>query len=178
MRHITYPAWLKWFFWSLFIGGVACAAWRPTLWLGWGMLIQTGYLLLGYVCIYMAELESDLILQAKQDIGDWNQQIVALSKYRIEHHERDQEVQALQDFNRLFWREYLKSRRYLLRSTLKTDPDWQARYLACNQQAGDWLTHLQTKLETGQVCLEKDDQAYFDRMSAFHEHQMAQSIIQ
>ena len=178
MRHITYPNWLKWFFWSLFIGGVACAAWRPTLWLGWGMLIQTGYLLLGYVCIYMAELESDLILQAKQDVGDWNREIVALSKYRIEHHERDQEIQALQDFNRLFWREYLKSRRYLLRSTLKTDPDWQARYRACNQEAGDWLRHLQIKLETGQVSLQAEDQDFLDRMSSLHEHQMAQSIIQ
>lgn len=178
MRHIKYPAWLKWFLWSLFIGGVSCAIWPPTLWLGWGMLIQTGYLLLGYVCIYMAELESDLILQAKQDVGDWNREVVALSKYRMAHHDRDQEIQALQDFNRLFWREYLKARRYLLRSTLKTNPDWQARYQACNQQARDWLNHLQTKLGANQVHLEAGDQDYLERMASFHEHQMAQSLIQ
>lgn len=151
MRQIRYAPWVKPFLTSLVLLGALCCFFDPVRYLGWGLLLQSAYLAVGYVCIYVAEVESDLMTEAKRESGDWNRLIVALSVYRHAHPAQAEATQRLQDLNRRFWREYMTSRRYLLRSELQPNSDFEARFAACNALARQWYERVHAKVAQGQV---------------------------
>lgn len=159
MRQIRYAPWVKPFLISLFVLGAFFCFFDPLRYLGWGLMLQSAYLAVGYVCIYVAEVESDLMTEAKREAGDWNRLIVALSIYRHAHPEQAESTQRLQELNHRFWREYMTSRRYLLRSQLQPDSDFEARFEACNALARQWLERVQAKVAAGQLEPEAEQQA-------------------
>ncbi|PIQ23982.1 hypothetical protein COW36_05540 [bacterium (Candidatus Blackallbacteria) CG17_big_fil_post_rev_8_21_14_2_50_48_46] len=157
MRQIAYPAWLKPFLILNFVLGAGLSFLPLLRPLGWGLMLQAGYLAIGYVCIYVAELESDFMTQAKREVGDWNGLIVALTRLRTENCEAAVLAEALQVLNRQFWREYLLSRRYLLRSSLKPNSELEQRFKICNQVAIEWKNLLEAKLASRDYQLQGEE---------------------
>ncbi len=169
MRQIRYAPWVKPFLTSLVLLGALCCFFDPVRYLGWGLLLQSAYLAVGYVCIYVAEVESDLMTEAKREAGDWNRLIVALSIYRHAHPAQAEATQRLQDLNRRFWREYMTSRRYLLRSELQPNSDFESRFEACNALARQWLEQVQAKVAQGQVEPEAAQREGIEAMVGFRQ---------
>jgi hypothetical protein len=167
MRHIRYARWVKPFLTWMFVLGAVLCFWPQFQMLGWGLMLQSGYLAVGYVCIYVAEVETDLMSEAKREAGDWNRLITALTIYRTAHPETADTTQALQELNRRFWREYMQSRRYLLRSQLKNSPEHETRLEACNLLARKWLACLEQKLAEQQLAPEAEQEAQIQAMMAF-----------
>ena len=146
-RTIHYPRWLKGFFGFLLVGGFLGTLWGPTHWRGWGFLLQFLFLSLGFVCIYVAELENDRLADARLQVGNWRNTLVALSLYRT--HQTDPEQRAiteqLQNLNRDFWREYLQQRRWILRQGFEI-PAQQAALKALAEVGKAWQKHVADQL--------------------------------
>lgn len=164
MRNVRYPAWLNPFFAVLVVGGGLCTLWSPTHWIGWGLLFQAFFLSLGFISIYVAELENDLLLQAQQEVGDWHQLITRLSVYRTTYPAQAASTAELQQVNRKFWQLYLRKRRTLIRQSL--DPQVQTALLQPLIALGQgWIQHIESLLQNQQVRRDSTTQDLFQQLT-------------
>ena len=165
MRTIDYPRWIRPFFGLLLVLGFAGTLWAPTQFMGWGLLFQFLFLSLGFVCIYVAELENDLLADARLEIGDWHPVITGLSIHRTHHPEQASTTAALQELNRKFWRDYLQKRRQLLRQ----NPAIQAQKQAL-QPLHDigkrWIAHVEGQLAEKALSCGTAEAAFYERLKA------------
>jgi hypothetical protein len=100
---------------------------------------------LGFVCIYVAELENDLLADARQEIGDWHVLITGLSIHRTHDPEQAETATALQQLNQQFWRDYLGQRRQLLRSHPTIAAQKEA-LLPLHDLGKQWIAHIEEQL--------------------------------
>lgn len=165
MRNVRYPAWLNPFFAVLVVGGGLCTLWSPTHWIGWGLLFQAFFLSLGFISIYVAELENDLLLQAQQEVGDWHALITQLSVYRTSYPAQAASTAELQQVNRKFWQLYLRKRRTLIRQSL--DPRVQTAHLQPLIALGKaWIQQVESLLQKKQVSPNATTQDLFQQLTA------------
>lgn len=145
MRTIQYPRWIRPFFGLLLVLGFLGTLWSPTQWAGWGLLFLCFFLSLGFVCIYVAELENDLLANARQEIGDWHSLITGLSIHRTHYPEQAETAAAFQQLNRQFWRDYLRKRRQILRENLERKAQQEA-LLPLHAIGKHWIAHVEGQL--------------------------------
>lgn len=165
MRNVRYPAWLNPFFAVLVVGGGLCTLWAPTHWIGWGLLFQAFFLSLGFISIYVAELENDLLLQAQQEVGDWHQLITRLSIYRTTYADQAASTAELQQVNRKFWQLYLRKRRHFIRQSL--DPQVQTDRLQPLIALGQrWIQYIEGLVQHQQVSHDATTQDLYQQLTA------------
>lgn len=169
MRDLDCPRWLRSFLWGLLGLGALCCFWTSLQPLGWGLLLQSAYLAVSYVCIYIAEVENDLMMEAKNAAGDWHPLICALSIYRLEYPEQAAATERLQALNRRFWQAYLQTRRSLLRSRLNLDESLTQRLEASQRLARNWKARLEEKLAQGQTEPEAELEAQISALLRLRE---------
>lgn len=167
MRMIRYPRWLRPMFLLMLGSGLLAILWPPSYWAGMGLLVQAGYLSFGFVCIYLAELETDALTQAMRESGDWTSLTTRLTCYRTEHPEAWELLKKLQQQHRLIWREYQQSRRYLMRQRYSELGALEASLAACNQRARDWLQHLEAKLASRNFGCGPGEEVFLRDLAAF-----------
>ena len=63
----------------------------------------------------------------------------------------------------------MSSRRYLLRSELQPNSDFEARFEACNALARQWLEQVQAKVAQGQVEPEAEQREAIEAMVGFRQ---------
>lgn len=168
MRKVVYPKSLYSLFVLLIAGGWALTLIPQAAVWGWGLLLMAIFQSLGFVCIYVAELENDLMAQGKLAVGDWNPLITGLSCYRLQfepHSPEATQAHAVQVLNRRFWREFLRTRRLLLRSFASAEQQ-QAALAHCDQLGHNWLQRWQEQLSRGEVRLREQDQSELQALLA------------
>lgn len=165
MRSIHYPRWIRPFFGGLLVLGFVGTLWEPTRFVGWGLLFQFLFLSLGFVCIYVAELENDLLANARQEIGDWHPIITGLSVHRTHYPEQAAPATALQELNRQFWRDYLQKRRQLLRNTPGIEE--QKKVLQPLHAIGkSWIAHVERQLAEKALTCGPAEAAFYTQLKA------------
>lgn len=165
MRSIHYPPWLRPFFIALLLLGFLGTLWAPTQLIGWGLLFQFLFLSLGFVCIYVAELENDLLADARQEVGDWHLLITGLSIQRTHDPNQAATATALQQLNRQFWRDYLQKRRQLLRNhpTIVTQKE---ALLPLHDIGKRWIAHIEGQLAQKKLSCGAIENAMHDELKA------------
>jgi hypothetical protein len=166
MRTIVYPRWIWPFFGALLGFGFLATLWPPTRWIGWGLLFQCFFLSLGFVCIYVAELENDLLADARQEVGDWNLLIAALSIYRTGHPDQAVITTQLQQLNRKYWQDYLKQRRLVLRQGLAL-MEQKAALQQLSRVGKHWIAHVEGLLAQNHVQCGPAEEHLHQQLKAF-----------
>lgn len=163
LRPIQYPRWISAFFAAWLVLGFFGTLWGPTQFAGWGFLLQFLFLSLGFVCIYVAELENDLMDQAKREVGDWHKLIVALSLRRTFDLEQAETTTQLQQLNRQFWRTFLQIRRQIFRAGY-TPSQRESALDALNQQGKAYLAHVSTQLSQNTLRCGETESAFLEQL--------------
>lgn len=175
MRRIEYKRPVKRWLGLLALTGCALtlvplSIWPGMIYVSWGLIYLVVFESLGFVCIHVSELENDIEVIEKREVGNWSTLITDLSLLRGNHPELFEAGLELQKLNRYFWREFQRSRRSVLRThtALNTgfDPQLEPQLEACNALAREWFERMQDKLRGGSVEVTENDRAYLSAIKA------------